>query len=196
MKILFLDIETTGLNPDKHRSLEIAFKAIELRTNKTVAVYNQVIEQPLEVWTEHDESALAINGFTWEEVLKGKTEKVVAGEIIEQLNQLGFNRSDGVFLCQNPSFDRAFFSQIVNADLQEGFRWPYHWLDLASMYFVTKIHAGDLRGIENEGLSKDIIASNYKLPKEAHPHRAMNGVNHLIQCYQAIVGTSLTSYPS
>jgi DNA polymerase-3 subunit epsilon/oligoribonuclease len=38
--------------------------------------------------------------------------------------------------------------------------------------------------------SKDAIASHYHLPAEEKPHRAMNGVNHLFICYQAVVGFS------
>jgi DNA polymerase-3 subunit epsilon/oligoribonuclease len=38
------------------------------------------------------------------------------------------------------------------------------------------------------GFSKDLIAQQYKLPHEANPHRAMNGVEHLFLCYQAVVG--------
>ena len=38
------------------------------------------------------------------------------------------------------------------------------------------------------GFSKDLIAQHHNLPSEEKPHRAMNGVNHLLLCYQAVVG--------
>ncbi|MDE3048090.1 MAG: hypothetical protein KGI83_07075, partial [Verrucomicrobiota bacterium] len=38
------------------------------------------------------------------------------------------------------------------------------------------------------GFSKDLIAQQYALPGEEKPHRAMNGVRHLLLCYQAVVG--------
>jgi DNA polymerase-3 subunit epsilon/oligoribonuclease len=37
-------------------------------------------------------------------------------------------------------------------------------------------------------LSKNEIAQNHQLPEERSPHRAMNGVEHLILCYQKVVG--------
>jgi len=35
-------------------------------------------------------------------------------------------------------------------------------------------------------LSKDEIAKRYQLPPEKRPHRAKNGVDHLIVCYNAL----------
>ena len=37
-------------------------------------------------------------------------------------------------------------------------------------------------------LSKDRIAQNNSLPKEERPHRAMQGVDHLLLCYRHVVG--------
>ena len=41
---------------------------------------------------------------------------------------------------------------------------------------------------EKVSVSKNDIAKAYNLQPEASPHRAMQGVNHLILCYQAIFG--------
>ncbi|EKE08172.1 MAG: hypothetical protein ACD_17C00306G0003 [uncultured bacterium] len=69
--------------------------------------------------------------------------------------------------------------------------WPYHWLDLASMYWAIAMkkatqNQGPLPWVT--GVSKDQIAAQYRLPEEKKPHRAMNGVEHLLLCYEAIVG--------
>jgi DNA polymerase-3 subunit epsilon/oligoribonuclease len=42
------------------------------------------------------------------------------------------------------------------------------------------------------GISKDRIAAFYKIKPEERPHRAMNGVDHLIACYQKIVGFAVS----
>lgn len=186
--MIFLDTETTGLDPERHRIIELAFKVQSIPSGKFEASYETVVRQPLEVWAENDPESLKINGFTWEETLGGKSERVVESEIIEMFNRMGVKRGTSLFCCQNPSFDRAFFSQIVPLEIQEGFKWPYHWLDLASMYWAIKTMGGveAIAQIEKEGVSKNKIAENYGLPPEAYPHRAMNGVNHLIECYSAI----------
>ncbi len=78
-------------------------------------------------------------------------------------------------------FDRAFFIQLVHVELQRAMHWPYHWLDLASMYFALY---PDIK--KEADLSKNQIAKALNLPVEREPHRAMNGVNHLMECFGAL----------
>lgn len=188
MLLIFLDTETTGLDPEKHRTLEIAYKVIDSQTNRTVVSYQTLVSQPLEIWAEADPESLQFNGFTWEETLSGKQEKVVAGEILNDLNRLGLGDKGGVFICQNPSFDRAFFTQMINTELQRHNGWPYHWLDLASMYWGVRLSREPefSKKIEEADLSKNKIAAFYGIAEEKDPHRAMNGVDHLIACYTAL----------
>jgi oligoribonuclease len=190
---IFLDLETTGLNPIKHRAIEIAFQIIDLYSGEKKASYESIIYQSPEIWTQSEPESLAVNGFTWAKVKSGKSEPDIAQEVISLINSLSIRRGMAVFICQNPSFDRAFFSQLINVDLQEEFKWPYHWLDFASMYWALNIR----EVIEEEilslraALSKDEIAKSYGLPPEEQPHRAMNGVNHLLLCYKTVVGFPL-----
>ena len=188
---IFLDIETTGLNPRKHRSLEIAFRILNLATMEIRASYESIVAQPKAVWETSDADSLKINGFQWDQLKNGKTEQQISEEILSLFNQLQIRRKRAVFICQNPSFDRAFFAQLLDIDLQERLQWPYHWLDLASMHWAITMreaihHLGPYPW--DTGFSKDLIAKHYKLPPESTPHRAMNGVAHLLLCYKAVVG--------
>ncbi len=183
---IFLDTETNGLNPHKHSILELAYKIIDIETGQLRHAYEAVIAQPQVNWDRADPSSLQINGFRWEEVSKGSPIEKVAGATITAFAQKEVRRGKAVFICQNPSFDRAFFSQIVDPDMQESLDWPYHWLDLASMYWAIRIQKGAPPW--ETGLSKDKISTVYDIPPERKPHRAMNGVDHLIQCYEAVVG--------
>ena len=150
--------------------------------------YEAIVSQSAEVWAEAEPESLQVNGFTWEQTLSGKSEKVVASEILNDLNRLDLGQKEGVFICQNPSFDRAFFAQIINADLQSHNGWPYHWLDLASMYWGVQLtlNRDFTKQLKEVELSKNNIAKCYGLASEKSPHRAMNGVDHLITCYKAI----------
>lgn len=190
---IFLDTETNGLNAFRHRPLEIAFKIIDIRNGELKEAYETVIYLSEDEWKRSDPTSLRVNGFTYEEILKGKKGNLVATEITNILQKNKIQRGSAVFICQNPSFDRIFFSHLVDPDIQEDLKWPYYWLDLASMYWAE----GMRRGKENPahlpwvtGFSKDRIASVYHLPNEQNPHRAMNGVNHLIQCYEKVIGFS------
>lgn len=183
MLAIFLDLETTGLNPRRHRVVEIAFKVIDLKEFRQVAAYEAVVWQPQSVWKEADPNSLAVNQFTYELVAQGKKEEEVEREILALFDSLAIKRQTALFFCQNPSFDRAFFGQLIDVDIQEERRWPYHWLDLASMFWTKIVVPNQL---ELPSLSKDQIASYFGLAKEATPHRAMGGVNHLIACYSKV----------
>ncbi len=186
MLAVFLDTETSGLNPYKHSILELAYKIVDVETGELKCAYDAVIAQSQANWQRADPSSLQVNGFTWEQVSEGLPLKSVSGATITAFAQHGIKRGEAVFICQNPSFDRAFFSQLVDPDLQESLGWPYHWLDLASMYWATHIKKTPQPWVT--GLSKDNISEAHQLSPEKKPHRAMNGVDHLILCYDAVVG--------
>lgn len=183
---VFLDTETSGLNPHKHCILEVAYKIIDVETGELKSSYEAIVAQSKMIWDRADPHSLIVNGFTWEKVCEGSSPEKIAGAIITAFARNGVRRNEAIFICQNPSFDRAFFSQLIDPDLQESLGWPYHWLDLASMYWAVKIKQ-ESAPWEN-GVSKDKISEAYHLPPEAKPHRAMNGVDHLLQCYEAVVG--------
>jgi oligoribonuclease len=187
---IFLDMETTGLDPLLHRSLEIAIKIYSLKTGQLRGSYEQVIRQSPDVWNKSDPISLKVNGFTWEMVCGGAPEAEVSREIVQLLNSQGVKRGQAVFIGQNSSFDRGFFGQLVSVYEQEKHDWPYHWLDLASMFWAIRMreHHHNGRALPDErSLSKNEIAKSYAIVPEAMPHRAMNGVEHLIQCYNAVV---------
>jgi len=183
---IFLDTETIGRNPQKHRVIEIAFRIIDVLSGEEKDSFHSLVTMSTEEWKKSDPESLQFNGFKWEEVVKG----VSAAEVGQQIQALfvrhKIKRGEAAFICQNPSFDRVFFSQLVDPDRQEALLWPYHWLDLASMYWTEAIKSG--KHPWKNGFSKDKIAKAYHLPPEAQPHRAMNGVDHLLLCYRSVVG--------
>ncbi|MDB6081691.1 MAG: putative exonuclease [Chlamydiia bacterium] len=188
---IFLDQETTGLDSHRHRVLDFACKIIDLSTGEELAAYDSVLSRSQEEWESRDPLSIEINGFTWEDTITGKVQEDVAEEIKKIFKKVKIQRGKSVFICQNPSFDRPFFAQIIDPYTQEKLFWPYHWLDLASMYWALEIKkCKELHSpIPDElRLSKDTIAAALNLPKEARPHKAMNGVNHLLLCYHTIVG--------
>lgn len=192
---IFLDLETSGLDNTCHRVLEIAFKIVRLETGEELDSYDSLVCQPREVWNLHDPVSIQVNGMSFERISQGTSEETVSEAIISTFQKHNISRDNAVFICQNPSFDRAFFSQLVDTYKQEEFRWPYHWLDLASMYWVNELQAIVQEGRpfpEKISLSKDAIAAKHGLAPEASPHRAINGVEHLILCYEKEVGWPLS----
>lgn len=191
MLAIFLDMETTGLDQSKHHAIDVALVIIDVTTGELRGSYQSMIKQPWQVWECHDPVSIEINGYTFEEIALGKDKNVVGDEIVDLFQSIGVQRGSAVFICQNPGFDRGFFTQLVDVYLQENLNWPYHWLDLASMYWanLTKKCMDESRLFpEKLNLSKNSIAENYHLKPEEMPHRAMNGVTHLIACYNAVLG--------
>lgn len=187
MLAIFLDMEATGLDFIQHRAIDIALKVVDLSSGVEKGVYQSVIRQPEEIWERRDPASMEINGYTWETVEQGKSPEAVKDDIIALFGSLKIAKGNAFYICQNPAFDRGFFSHIIDLYTQEKMGWPYHWLDLASMYWALVAH--NQKPIpESLNLSKNEIANAYHLPPEATPHKALNGVDHLILCYKAVVG--------
>lgn len=190
MRAAFLDIETTGLDASRHAPLEIAFKILDLYTGEEISAFDSVIALEKEVWEKRDPSSIKINGFTWEMVQTGLKKEQVREQVIALFQAAGIKRGEAVFICQNPSFDRGFFAQIVEVYTQESLNWPYHWLDFASMYwglYCRQVLVENSTFPDKINLSKNAIGALYNVVPEALPHRAMNGVEHLIRCYRSVV---------
>lgn len=191
MLAIFLDQETTGLDAKKHKVIDIAFKIIDVATGEEKCTYQSHICIPFSEWEARDPQSIEINGFTWDKILKGKSPDKVGEEIQALFKQYGIVRGRAFFVCQNPSFDRAFFAQLVDVYVQENYQWPYHWLDFASMYWALLVQKNRKEGLpipHELSLSKNSIADRFHLPPETHPHCAINGVNHLLLCYRTVVG--------
>lgn len=184
---IFLDSETNGLNVRKHHICELAYKIIDVKSGKILDTFDSFIYIPYEEWKKSDPASLEVNGFTWDDLKNAPKPQQVAEEVKLSFKQCGIERGKAVFICQNPSFDRAFFSQLIDSDVQEQLNWPYHWLDLASMYWMKCLHSNGPNPWDT-GVSKNKIAESLGLPPEADPHKAMNGVDHLLLCYEAVVG--------
>jgi DNA polymerase-3 subunit epsilon/oligoribonuclease len=192
VKGIFLDIETDGLDPDLHVALEVAVVVYELHTMLCIAEYQSFIRCSEKQWAfGSDPRALAINGITYEDVKNAKDSTYVCEDLTELFLTHEIDKTNSVFICQNPSFDRGFFPQIMPLETQEELELPYHWIDLASMYFASSFLSVD-NPIKPHNdpklirLSKDSIAQHLGLPPEQRPHRALNGVKHLISCYRQL----------
>lgn len=184
---IFLDIEANGLDMGLHSPLSIAIKIIELSDGQLLSQFDSFIAISDEDWERSSKTSLKINGITKSQVEGAPTAGLVKTQIQALFKEKGITRNNAVYICQNPSFDRAFFHQIIPSLEQEKAHWPYHWLDLASMFWSKQMAKAPPFPWEF-GISKNCIAKAYKLRVEALPHTAMGGVDHLIECYEAVVG--------
>jgi oligoribonuclease len=184
---VFLDSETNGLDWSKHTILEICFIIKNLITGEKVDSYNALIIPNEEEWRNSDVKSLAYTKISLDALkTDGKERLLVRQEILSIFKRNNIVRGKAVFICQNPSFDRVFFSRLVEVDTQERLLLPYYWLDLASMYWSKRI--AEKPSSYTFSISKDGIAKHFNIADEEKPHRAEAGVKHLIECYNSVVG--------
>ncbi len=183
---IFLDTEANGLNIDKHLPIEIALQVIDLSNGEKIESYHTLIHISEEAFKRSDPESLSFTGITYDELRNGKDFKAVKDDLIDLFERHRLFRGNACYICQNPSFDRTYFAKIIDSDTQEAHRLPYNWLDLASMHWSLSIRAGT--PANKIKLSKDEIANAHGIPPENMPHRAENGVSHLVACYEKVVG--------
>jgi oligoribonuclease len=189
---VFLDLETNGLDPWIHVPVEAALRIIDLESGQRLDSFHSMIQCSAEQWLRSDPESLRINRLTWDELAQQPSAREVGDQLSTLFGREGVRRGEAVFICQNPSFDRAFFSRLIPVADQELQGLPYHWLDLASMYWARVIQDRKQGKTPRfSGFSKDRIAEALGLPPEQQPHRALNGVDHLIACYERLVGWPL-----
>jgi len=195
MKGIFLDTETNGLDPYRHTVIEIAIKVVDVTSGNELGEYATPIYVDEDMWGRSDKASLHINGFRYEMLKDAPKKESVQTDIKAFFKKHKLKRGHAVFICQNPSFDRVFFAHLISSQEQEMHAYPYHWLDLASMYWGICLKDCQRDLPWNTGFSKNNIAEIYDIPPEGIPHRAINGVNHLIACYQAVVGYKTAKDP-
>lgn len=188
---IFLDTEANGLDWQIHCMIEISFILLDLKTGAKVDSYSSLIQIEPEQWKRSDPVSLAFTGIKWEDLQKAKSRAEVKKEILAIFKKANISRKNAIFIGQNPSFDRVLLSSLISITEQEALKWPYIWLDLASMFFAKEATNNNIDSLE---LSKDKIAKFYNLPPEDRPHRALRGVEHLIACYEVVVGKNLQAY--
>jgi len=124
--LVFIDLEMTGLDPERHEIIEIACLIVDPETLEVSKEYHcRVMPEHLET---ADPKALEMAGFdqeVWE-----KEAKPIRG-VLEELNELA---PGGIFAGWNVSSDMSFLESAVR---KEGIllEYDYHRLDIASVVY-------------------------------------------------------------
>lgn len=200
MRAIFIDLETTGLDFDKHIVLDVGVVIADLNDMSTTYAYTSCISCDAVDWLMADENILEINGFNKENHWQtAKKDHEVTKELIKFFKKYDVEKGKDFFICNNSSLDRSFFLQLMSQELMEELNLPYHWLDLASMYWmkyyacfhpIPSPHCIIPELCCEVSLSKDSIAKHLGIPSENKPQRALQGALHLLKCYMWLTGRS------
>lgn len=156
--LLFVDTETTGLDPSKHELLEVA----AIRTTPdglTVLSTFQAKVRPLHIETA-EPKALQINGYSEEEWTEEKC--VPLGSMVDAIQKMA---NQTVMVGQNVSFDESFLSPVFKSFGMKP-PWGYHKVDTIALAWPL-FQYSELEGLSLEKLCRFLKVDN--MPG----HRAM-----------------------
>lgn len=157
--LIFLDIETTGLEVQKHEIIEIG--ALKVAPKKPFKILRQL---DIKVQPKHIErasqDALKINGYS-------KKEWQDAVSLRSALRQLDMFAQDGILVGYNVSFDWAFLDcAYFSLGKQDPFY--YHRLDVMPMAYIKLFPK---RSLKRFSLGE---VSNYFKIQQDVKHRALD----------------------
>ncbi|QQG39778.1 MAG: 3'-5' exonuclease [Candidatus Aenigmatarchaeota archaeon] len=160
--MIVVDVETTGLNPDRHAIVSIG--AVELANPQNIFYAECRAWEGAEV----DENALRVNGFSAEQVRDAskKTLDQAMREFLSWTDSCGNTMLAG----HNTSFDRDFLSASAK---RCGLVWPFahRTIDLHTVCYTKLLQDGQVM----DGLSLNKILALVGLPREPDPHNALTG---------------------
>jgi DNA polymerase III epsilon subunit-like protein len=185
--MIFLDLETSGLDPVKDGILSIG--AVDL-DNPDEFFY---AEPKLPRGKEIDDKALKINGFTrYDSVDSAK--KTLANTLHEFQKWLSKIKEVSI-AGHNPSFDADFLRQAFK---EEGFEWVFghRYVDIhstaISTYLSKNIEIPRKHG--RFAVNLDHILWSVGLPKRSGPHNALTDAKLEAEAYQRLIHGESWSY--
>lgn len=161
--LLLIDLESTGLDVDKHEIIQIAAVLLDRKTLKEKKFFNSYIKPTK--WQTRDLESMKVNGLTWEVLKNGAIMK----EVLKNFSK--FCDPKKVILSSYVSFaDKNF---LLHAYKKHKVQWKfdYHVFDLwgffyAKLAFKNKLKNGkDFAGFGLESLLKDL---KIKIPGKHH----------------------------
>ena len=169
--MIVLDVESTGLIPEKHSILSLG--AIDFDEPE-----NQFYEE-CRIWpgAEIEDTALAVNGFSREGAVS--PEKQSEAELIASFIAWATDRPrDRTLAAQNPSFDLEFVQAAAKrAGVESTF--GKRTIDVHSLVWLHMTQNGATPPLKNQhsAISLDEALQYCGLPAEPKPHNALTGAS-------------------
>ena len=168
--MLILDVEASGTEYHKHSIVSIG--AVDFGQP------NRQFYGECKIWDGAHimEGALAVNGFTEEEI-KDPTKKT-EGELVREFLEWSQEMGDRTLTGQNGSFVRDF---IKAASEREGLSWDlaYRTIDTHSLCWMHIIKSGKNPPVDPQhrrsSLDLDAVLNYCGIPSEPSPHNALTG---------------------
>lgn len=182
--MIAVDVEATGLDADKASIVSIG--AIDLNEPT-----NQFYEE-CRIWegAHITDEALAVTGFSREELGEGSGKQSEAG-LVKSFIAWATDRPDNLtFVGQNPRFDAAF---VEAASKRAGveFPFPHRTIDTHSLCWLHMVNRGLTPPAANRrsAINLDFILEYAGVPPEPKPHNALTGASCHAEVFSRIAYT-------
>lgn len=181
-----IDIETTGLNPEKNGMVSVGAVSF-------VDDWSFCAECYLRDDVEIDPKALEVNGED-EEMLLSRTDLFYPSEYEALIELIDYCKIENTFVIigKNPKFDRDFLLAIWVRNGHSAREFPFtyrviNWADMA----IPLMLQDDLL-IPANGISSDQFSEYLGVEEEPKPHTALNGARQNKKCVLAILNRYLS----
>ncbi len=169
--MIVVDVETTGLNPERNSIVSIGAVEFERPSNQ--------FYQECRPWVGADisEEALKVNGFTLEQLSDPSRPSLykTIGEFIDWVDSCGELTLAG----HNLSVFDALFLKSSMRIYNLGDKWPFgrRTVDSHSVCYCDYIRRGVVLpvGRRRSGISLDVALNYVGIPDEPRPHNALTG---------------------
>jgi DNA polymerase III subunit epsilon len=175
--LVFVDLETSGLDPERHDILELA----AVRTTPELQVVERGrVHRFVKMRRPHhaDKKALEVNHYNEKEWETYGVDIKVALVEFESLMQRG---EPPLVVAMNPMFDMGFLTRAYK-DANYPMPEPRYVIDVGSMAWPL-VRKGFI-----DRIALDVLCSRYKIEVPGRAHSAMVDVLRLGRVYAALMG--------
>lgn len=180
-KLLFVDVETGGLDPTTAPLLQIGM--LYRLNGREVSRIERMVKVTPEQWESCAPEALNVNQLTWEDTQSGADIEDVGAELAAWA--IRHDIYDCVWVGQNPSFDIRFLSHYLAQYLEfVGILPPVKIVNV--MDLARRLKALD-SSFRPQALSGASISLALGVQQEDNVHRAMGGVLACMRNYDTLI---------
>lgn len=178
--MIVVDVEMSGVNPEKNSIVSIGAVDFEMPERR--------FYEECRVWdgAHISEEALAVNGYTEEELLD--TAKQSPEELIKKFIEWAQGSKEHTLMGQNPGTDLWFMENTANRFHIE---WPFahRSLDLHTVCVMHMIKRGIELPVSNNrsNINSDFIMKYVGIPEEPKPHIAINGAIYEAEAFSRLL---------
>lgn len=176
--LAFVDVETTGLNPDTHEIIELGCVIVSQEGVGTGnPVFKIIDEIDIKIKPEHIENAdpvaLRVNGYD-------EADWVFAYSLREAMTVLSEKAGDAIMVGHNVSFDAGFIEKAFRTTAVEN-KLHYHKLDTISIAFA-KLHLN----VGVDKFSLNFLCSHFGIENKK-AHSALSDARATFELYERLM---------